>query len=152
MARAPGQGRKRKPNEQKVLSGSKHANLNTIDFDKVTNIDPPEWMEGEALKKWLQICPELCKKKILAVTDIQNLEVYCSAYGDWHAAREEVENRGVLIGTVTGDLKKNPAVTAKTEAARVMSSYGAMLGLDPSSRGRLVGVTGSTRENEFADF
>ena len=40
---------------------------------------------------------------------------------------------------------KNPELTAKKEQESEMSSTGAMLGLDPSSRQRLIGLAGQKK-------
>jgi len=152
MARAPGQGRKPKPNEQKLLSGSKHANHDAVEFEKVTNVSPPEWITGLAREMWERVCPDLCAKRILAATDLHNLEVFCSAYGTFREADLEVAENGLVVEGATGGPVKNPALTAKNEAARQMSTFGALLGLDPSSRGRIMGPNKAGEGNEFGEF
>ncbi|MCP4597785.1 phage terminase small subunit P27 family [Neptuniibacter sp.] len=145
-------GRKPKPNEQKLLSGSKHANNQAIEFEKITNIDPPEWITGLAEEMWLRVCPVLCEHKILSGTDIHNLEVFCSAYGVFREADIEVAKEGLTVMGSQGGYVKNPALTAKNEAARQMATFGALLGLDPASRGRFINPDGSGGGNEFHGF
>ncbi len=144
-------GRKAKPNEQKLVSGSKHANKDAIQFEKVTNIEPPEWVTRVAREMWERVCPILCQHKILSSTDIHNLEVFCSAYGVFRDADIEVAREGLTVMGSQGGLVKNPALTAKNEAARQMATFGALLGLDPSSRGRFINPEGSGG-NSFEGF
>lgn len=45
-----------------------------------------------------------------------------------------------------GGMVKNPELTAKKEQESEMSSTGSMLGLDPSSRQRLIGLAGQKKQ------
>ncbi|HBR5268215.1 TPA: P27 family phage terminase small subunit, partial [Klebsiella pneumoniae] len=57
---------------------------------------------------------------------------------------------GLSITGAMGGKIKNPELTAKKEQESEMSSTGSMLGLDPSSRQRLVGLAGKKKnENPF---
>ena len=88
---------------------------------------------------WETVAPLLCRERVIEATDIQNLEVYCNAYDQFRMAQQEVKDNGVTVLGATGSPVKNPAVTALKEATAMMATYGGMLGLDPSSRQRLVG-------------
>ncbi len=145
------QGRKPKPNAQKALSGSKHHNPNAVEFDTITDVEPSEWLGDTAKQMWKTVCPHLCKQKVLAVTDLHNLEAFCSAYDRWRQAEREVAESGITLSDADGRVQKNPAVTVINESMRQMSSFGAMLGLDPAARGRLIGAAGS-KSNPFSDF
>jgi P27 family predicted phage terminase small subunit len=147
----PGRGRKPKPNKQKLLSGSKHANQQAVEFDLIQDVDPPEWLDEIAAQMWGIICPRLCKERVLAVTDLHNLEAFCSAYSTFRLAETEVRNNGLTVEGATGGLVKNPALTAKNEALRQIATFGSMLGLDPSARGRLMNPSGNGG-NEFSEF
>lgn len=149
---ARGRGRKPKPNNQKKLSGSKHAKDNAVDFETIVNVDVPDWLPDLAKQMWETICPHLCKQKVLAVTDLHNLEMFCMAYSNWRTANLLVMTDGPVVEGATGGPIKNPACTAANEAARQMALFGANLGLDPASRGRLVGPTGSGESNPFGKF
>lgn len=50
-----------------------------------------------------------------------------------------------VINTCMGGKIKNPELTAKKEQESEMSSTGSMLGLDPSSRQRLIGLAGQKK-------
>lgn len=148
-------GRKPKPVAQKQLAGNpgKRA-LNTAepDFGLVTNIDCPIWMGEYGRQLWETVAPLLCGQKVMQATDVQNLEVYCNAYDQFRLGQEEVRANGVTVTSAQGSIVKNPAVTAVKEASAMMASYGGLLGLDPSSRQRLVGKKPEGNGNPFFDL
>jgi len=153
MPVAPGRGRKPKPVARKVAAGNpgKRA-LNTAEpkFGELRNIDPPEWMVGAARELWELLAPQLCEQRVIQMTDVQNLEIYCAAYGRFRLAEVEIAMHGILVTDASGTVKKNPAATIANEAARQMATFGALLGLDPSSRQRLVGAKPAGDGNPFA--
>ncbi|MBV1883712.1 MAG: phage terminase small subunit P27 family [Pseudomonadales bacterium] len=150
--RRSGGGRKPKPNQQKKLSGSKHYNSDAIEFDLVTDVEAPQWLRPLAIDIWNTVCPHLCKKKVLAVTDLHNLEAFCSSYATWREAEAEISRVGLTIATAAGGAIKNPACTVANESLRQMSTFGGMLGLDPASRGRLIGGGRDVGKNPFDKF
>ena len=122
------------------------------DFENVFDIDVPEYMEhmSNAVVMWKSIVPELLKRKILKVTDLHNIEMFCMAYHNLREAQHEVVLYGVTIQTETGRIK-NPALTAVNEASKQLASFGAMLGLDPASRNRLMGGDSKPKNNPFSE-
>lgn len=154
MAGAAGRsGRRPKPVAKKQLAGNpgkRELNVDQPDFSLVTDIVCPDWMGDHGRQLWEVVAPELCAEKVLAITDIQNLEVYCNAYDQFRMAQEDVRKNGVTVTGANGGPVKNPSATALKEAVSVMASYGGMLGLDPSSRQRLTGASKKKSENPFA--
>ncbi len=136
-------GRKPKPVERKIAAGNpgkRALNKAAPKFDAVTNIDPPEWLgEGPARDLWQHLAPLLCAQQVLQATDIQNLEFYCAAYGRFREAERHIAEHGITVDGAQGGMVKNPAATIINEATRQMATFGALLGLDPSSRQRLLG-------------
>lgn len=122
------------------------------DFENVYNIDVPDYMEsmGYAVQMWKSVVPELLKRKILKITDLHNIEMFCFAYQNLRTAQREVAIMGVTLTTDQGSVIKNPALTAVNEAAKQMAQFGSMLGLDPVSRARLTGDKGKPKNNPFA--
>ena len=145
-------GAKPKPNNLKVLSGSRRANKNAIEHTLIENVDPPDWLPDLAKTMWQTVCPHLCSKKVLAVTDLHNLEAFCMAYSRWRDAERIIASKGLVVEGAAGGPIKNPAVTVANEALKQMSSYGSALGLDPASRGRLIGVGSDKKINPFERF
>lgn len=153
MAVAPGRGRKPKPTAKKELAGNpgkRQLNHAEPDFSAVVNVDAPGWMNERAQAMWEMLTPELLREKILCITDMHNVEAFCVAYDKWRMAEEAVQEHGILITTESGTVIKNPALTAANEALRQIATFGAQLGLDPSSRSRLIGSGGKQNENPFA--
>lgn len=154
MAGAAGRsGRRPKPVAKKQLAGNpgkRKLNVEQPDFSQVTDIVCPEWMGDYGRQLWQVLAPELCKEKVLAITDIQALEVYCSAYNQFREAEKHIAEHGLVVPGAQGGMVKNPAATAKNEAVKQMATYGGMLGLDPSSRQRLTGAAKKHDENPFA--
>lgn len=151
-ATVPGRGRKPKPARTKALSGSKHSNPSAIEFgDTIQDVEPPEWLDDLATTMWRTVAPMLCRQGVLQLTDLHNLEVFCSAYSTFRESEQHVAQNGIVVVGATGGPVKNPALTAKNEAARQMASFGENLGLSPSARARLIGTERKT-ENEFDEF
>lgn len=152
IATVSGRGRKPKPTAKKVAAGNpgkRKLNLDEPDFGLVTDIDPPEWITGEARDMWQRVAPPLLKQKVLQVTDLHNVEAFCMAYGVWRSAAREVALNGTVVAGATGGPIKNPALTAANEAMRQMVTFGSLLGLDPASRQRLVGGGKKESDNPF---
>ena len=142
IATIPGRGRKPKPTRQKELAGNpgkRALNENEPRFTTLTDIDAPAWLDGYALTMWQTIMPELLAAQILTIPDVANVEAYCMAYKMWRKAEEDIDDNGITVRTVQGGTAKNPAVTVVNEAKKQMMQFGALLGLDPSSRSRLQG-------------
>ncbi|QDQ87703.1 phage terminase small subunit P27 family [Alcaligenaceae bacterium SJ-26] len=135
-------GRKPKPVERKVAAGNpgkRVLNKQAPEFGGVINIDPPVWMQEEGRELWQHLAPLLCAQQVLQATDIQNLEFYCAAYGRFRKAEQDIAKHGITVPGAQGGMVKNPAATIINEATRQMATFGSLLGLDPSSRQRLLG-------------
>lgn len=135
-------GRKPKPVERKIAAGNpgkRALNRDAPQFEGMVNIDPPDWLQDHGRQLWLHLAPLLCAQKVLQATDIQNLEFYCAAYGRFREAEAHIARYGITVPGAQGGMVKNPAATIINEATRQMATFGALLGLDPSSRQRLLG-------------
>ena len=148
-------GRRPKPTAKKLLAGNpgkRALNTNEPDFGLVLTVDCPFWMGDNGRGLCETVCPLLCRERVLAATDVQNLEVYCNAYDQFRMAQEDVQRNGVTVPGATGGVVKNPAATVLKEAAAMMATYGGMLGLDPSSRQRIMGKPSEGGGNPFAEL
>ena len=155
IASVPGRGRKPKPQEVKKASGNpgkRPLNKHAPEFSAVVDIEVPEYMEAldYAPVIWKSVVPELLKNKILCITDMHNVEAFCLAYDNWRKAQQEVMLKGITVDGSRGPIK-NPALTVMNEAARQMATFGSLLGLDPSSRARLIGGGNKNKGNSFGD-
>lgn len=122
------------------------------DFENVYDIDVPDYMQDMeyAMQMWKSVVPQLLKRKILKITDLHNIEIFCFAYQNLRTSQREVATKGVTLTTDQGSVIKNPALTAVNEASKQMAQFGSMLGLDPISRARLTGSKGKPKDNPFA--
>lgn len=148
-------GRRPKPTAQKALAGNpgkRALNKDEPDFSLVTNVDPPEWLSENARRIWQMIVPQLCAAKVLALTDLHNVEAFCTAYGNWRLAQDSVQEFGIVVTSAMGSPIKNPALTAANEAMRQIVTFGSMLGLDPASRSRIIGGKQPESSNPFTDL
>ena len=145
-------GRQPKPTALKRLSGNpggRNLNDNEPEFTLITDIEPPTWLSDKAVTMWETVMPELLRNKVLTVADIHNVEVFCMAYNRWRQAEDDIKVNGVTITNESTTIK-NPAVTVVNEATNQMMKFGALLGLDPSSRQRLSGAAkDNTPSNPF---
>lgn len=148
-------GRRPKPTQQKVVAGNpgkRALNKAEPQFTQITHVDPPDWMQPLAIRMWETVMPELLAQKIVCITDLHNVEGFCTAYANWRAAQELVVQDGPVVTSAMGSPMKNPALTAAKEAMSQMVTFGAILGLDPSSRSRLTGGRKSKVGNPFMDL
>lgn len=154
-ATVAGRGRKPKPTAKKKLAGNpgkRALNHAEPEFSKITDVDPPEWLSERAAVMWKMILPELLRENVVALTDLHNVEAFCTAYDNWRMAQESIQAHGIVVAGATGGPVKNPALTAANETMRQMVTFGSLLGLDPSSRTRLIGGNKEKATNEFAQL
>jgi len=154
-ATVAGRGRKPKPTAKKALAGNpgkRALNKAEPNFSQVTDVDPPEWLSERAAGMWRMVVPELLREQVVALTDLHNVEAFCVAYDNWRMAQESVQEHGIVVAGATGGPMKNPALTAANETMRQMVTFGSLLGLDPSSRTRLIGGNKEKETNAFADL
>ncbi|MEW7867483.1 phage terminase small subunit P27 family [Aeromonas diversa] len=144
QATVPGRGRKPKPTALKRLAGNPgKRSLNNAEptFTPLLYVECPEWLAEDqwAPTMWDMVIRELCGAEVLCVTDLHNLEAFCAAYSRWRRAEIEITKHGLVVEGATGGPVKNPACTVANESLKQMTTYGSLLGLDPSSRSRLIG-------------
>lgn len=154
-ATVAGRGRKPKPTAKKELAGNpgkRALNKAEPQFSRITNVDPPDWLSERAAVVWRMLVPELLRENVLALTDLHNVEAFCTAYSNWRLAQDSVEKFGIVVQSSQGSPMKNPALTAANESMRQMVTFGSMLGLDPASRTRIIGGREDNETNEFADL
>lgn len=148
-------GRRPKPTAQKALAGNpgkRALNKSEPSFSEITAVDPPEWMPSLAITMWETVVPQLIEQQVLSITDLHNVEAFCVAYSNWRIAQDHVTEHGPVVAGATGGPMKNPALTAAKEAMAQMVTFGSMLGLDPSSRQRLIAGRKKPAGNPFAEL
>lgn len=154
-ALVPGRGRKPKPTAVKKRQGNpgkRKLNENELVSEQLT-IDtlPPDDLNDDGVTMWHFVLKELCPQGIVLKTDLETVANYCIAYQNRKAANADIKKFGGTIETESG-LKRNPAYTTLKEALADMAKFGSLLGLDPSSRSRLMGNADNQSSNPFAEL
>lgn len=146
-------GRKPKPTKQKELAGNpgkRALNKQEPQPSALTAVDAPGWLDDTAREAWGWYAPRLIQTKVLTEIDLHNLAAFCMAYSRWRQGETEIQQYGITLRGEYGT-SKNPAVTVVNEALKQLATFGALLGLDPSSRSRIA-VPGAPQGNPFGEF
>ncbi|HDS7364798.1 phage terminase small subunit P27 family [Morganella morganii] len=155
MAGTPGKsGRRPKPTARKELAGNpgkRALNKDEPVFTPLTGVAPPDWFAENdlhlAVTMWEMTVKELCGQGIICLTDLAVLERWCVAYHFWRELVIAIARDGTRLKGATGGPIKNPDLTAKKEQESEMDRTGAMLGLDPGSRQRLIVLAGQKKQD-----
>ena len=110
---------------------------NSPEFGRREEYPPPAHLEGIALLTWQHYEPLLRGAGVLTDADLLAFEKYCHWAEVFELAQKNIRENGVTIPTVTGDMKKNPAVTAAKDASAELRALSGVLGLDPAARTRI---------------
>lgn len=97
----------------------------------------PDWLQGDARRLFQQLVRDMKDTELYTNVEVQPLAIYCDAVIKHRDATLELERDGLTIAGARGGLVQHPAVLVATKYAQVAARYGAMLGLDPSSRAGL---------------
>lgn len=117
----------------------------------------PAWLDEGARAEWARVAPALEKLGLLTSVDVALLASYCSVFGKWQRAEEDLQREGLIVTNVkTGIAKANPLVAVHERLGKQLRNLCADLGFSPTSRGRLKpGVLGAERkedpDQEFLD-
>lgn len=156
IATTPGRGRKPTPTkvkERRGNPGKRKLNKDEPEFSPFNeNTPPPSQLNTDGKKMWTFILKELLSQGVLLQTDLEVVTNYCIAYQNRNRACKDVEKYGTFVENGNGGLSKNPAFTVLNEALKQMTTFGALLGLDPSSRQRLIGKVDEQNHNPFAEL
>ena len=150
-----GRGRKPKPTAVKTRQGNPGKRKLNENEPKFSEFDehspPPDDLDENGKTMWAFVLRELIPQKVLLKTDLQTEANNCIAYQNRKKANQDIERYGSVIESDTG-IKRNPAYTTLKEAMADMAKFGSLLGLDPSSRTRLVGNADNEVKNPFAEL
>ena len=153
--RRKGAGRPPKPTALKLNSGNpgrRPLNLNEPQYSPLAYLGAPKSIRFSkyAVDKWDYIVRELVRENVITEMDIHNLEQMCYWLGVWHDAASEVKQDGLTVPGQRGGLVAHPAIGIAAKASSQVSAYGSLLGLDPSSRQRIIGTTKDKTEDKWA--
>lgn len=97
----------------------------------------PEWLEGEALKEWDRIVPQLEAAGLLAHVDRAALAAYCETWARFVDETLKAKKTGSLVKTPNGYPVTSPHYTNARQAARDLKDWAEQFGLSPSARARV---------------
>lgn len=107
----------------------------------VVHVAPPDHLAGVALEKWNELAPQLANARVLTAWDRDALARYCVAHKTEVETELELQKlqrshvlNGLLTKTPNNMLVMSALLTTRNAAMRDASKFGALLGLDPSSR------------------
>jgi len=100
--------------------------------------------DPDALAEWKRLCRLLAARGTLSKGDAPFLELYCSTYSTWLAARAEIKARGLFVdvpvtdaaGEVHFKRAENPARKVEAQCVTAMRQFLAGLGATPVTRER----------------
>ncbi|HQY89613.1 MAG TPA: phage terminase small subunit P27 family, partial [Tepidisphaeraceae bacterium] len=101
-------------------------------------LDPPEYLNTEAARKWRQLEPYLSNLLIAGRIDTDVLAQYCVVYARWREAEMKVEETGgLVVGMPNGYPGPNPYLSIVDKTLDQLHKIGQQLGLTPASRTRV---------------
>lgn len=116
-----------------------------IERDPLGETPPPDFLSDDAKAEWARIVPILAQRKILSEADSGTLENYCMAIGTVREMEREIQKHGAVQKVYKIDkdgeahlisIRKNPAVSIKSDAMTQARLLAAELGATPVSRSR----------------
>ncbi|MEQ1964556.1 phage terminase small subunit P27 family [Xenorhabdus khoisanae] len=97
---------------------------------------PPAYLNEIATNQWKAKAKTLSEREDLTAADWNNLELYCVNYAIYRKAVADLDIRGFSIVNSQGSESRNPSLSAKADAEKIMIKMSSLLGFDPVSRRR----------------
>ena len=99
--------------------------------------EPFAGLDDVGRAEWNRVSALLTASGVLTQADRGILTLYCEAWSRWVEAHQKLKITGKVLKSTRG-LYQNPFLKIANAAADAIARYGSLLGLDPSSRGRIV--------------
>ena len=97
---------------------------------------PPAYLDEIAVQQWKAKAKQLAERGDLTPADWNSLELYGANCSMYRKAVEDLATRGFSIVNSQGGESRNPALSAKADAANLLIKMSSLLGFDPVSRRR----------------
>lgn len=94
----------------------------------------PKYLDKLAKGQCKLRADQLASRDDIQPADWTNLELFCVNYSMYRKAMEDIAKRGFSIVNSQGTESRNPALSAKSEAEKIMIKMASLLGFDPISR------------------
>ncbi|WP_416778000.1 phage terminase small subunit P27 family [Xenorhabdus budapestensis] len=95
---------------------------------------PATYLNDIAASQWKAKSKILNEREDLNAADWNNLELYCANYAIYRKAVADFDIRGFSIVNSQGSESRNPSLSAKADAEKIMIKMSSLLGFDPVSR------------------
>ncbi|RPA65800.1 phage terminase small subunit P27 family [Gordonia oryzae] len=102
----------------------------------IGDVKPPWGLTEGAERVWMDLAPDLVRKKILTAADVHLFSVYCEAAAMYKECRDLLGDRYIGKGAAGGDIV-SPYFQAMVKCQQQMVQIGARMGLTPADRARL---------------
>lgn len=96
----------------------------------------PDYLDEIAATAWKAKARFVAERGDLNPTDWSSLELYCVNYSIYRKAVADLAERGFSIANSQGSESRNPSLSAKASAEKIMIHMSSLLGFDPVSRRR----------------
>ena len=132
-------GRKPKPTKLKLLAGNPGGRpLNDREPEpEVTIPDCPDHLTDVAKAEWERIAPELESLGLLSEIDRAALAGYCTAWGRWVEAEEQLKKTGTIVKSPNNFPIQSPFLAIANKALGQMREFLTEFGMTPSARSRV---------------
>lgn len=131
-------GRKPKANSLKILEGAQPCRVNRSEPKPPRRRPPvPTDLSDEALAEWHRITDHLDALGVLTESDGYALSIYCDAFARKIEARAELAERGLVVESLMGAVKANPAFAIIKACDAIMIRVLSEFGLTPVARSRV---------------
>ncbi len=133
-------GRKPKPTKVKAMEGNPGKRpLNAAEPEYPAGVGPaPDHLDKAARDEWDRVGGMLEESGVATQADRAVLAVYCQAWSRWVRAEQVCAKMGDVLRSEAGGVYQNPYLSVANRAAEQLAKCAASLGLDPSSRSRVV--------------
>lgn len=128
-------GRKRIPEGIKRAHGTfrQDRQPNTV---KITGCIPekPAWLDLNASALWDKLAPELAREGLLCELYRDTFALLCQAWSNYLDAQKQISEKGMVIRTSRGNLKKNPWLAVGKTELYIFLALSKQFGLSPASK------------------
>ena len=98
----------------------------------------PDHLDEIARKEWNRVAKLLTAAGVVTAVDRGVLAVYCAVWSRLVRAERKVAEEGEVLKSPAGGMYQNPHLAVANKAVEQIAKLSPMLGLDPSSRSRIV--------------
>jgi P27 family predicted phage terminase small subunit len=132
-------GRPPKPTALKNAEGNLgHRAVNTAEPRPAAAVPScPSHLGPQAKREWQRVGKLLARHGLLTEVDRAALAAYCTAYGRWVEAEEQVRTLGPVVKSPTGYPIQNPYLAIANKAMQQLTRLLGEFGMSPSSRARV---------------